>query len=64
MTTEIVHAFTTKVNKCENSKLNSILRKFWEDEEIPTISPLSEEDQFCEKFYTQTTTRNGMKRYF
>ncbi|XP_055910525.1 uncharacterized protein LOC129944888 [Eupeodes corollae] len=38
--------------------LSGPCERFWELEEVPEIKPFSNEDKFCEKLYTDTTTRN------
>ncbi|XP_065365565.1 uncharacterized protein LOC135958596 [Calliphora vicina] len=63
MKTETIQAFSTSVFTSETSELNSILKKFWEQEEIPSANPISEEDEICEKLYCETTTRNENGRY-
>ncbi|XP_065356147.1 uncharacterized protein LOC135950538 [Calliphora vicina] len=55
--TQTIQTFTTEVTPCENADLNNILKKFWEQEEIPTSHPKTVEHDICEKLYTQTTTR-------
>ncbi|XP_075162851.1 uncharacterized protein LOC142235484 [Haematobia irritans] len=62
MTTQ-VHSFSTSVRTSEDSVLADILRKFWELEEIPNSSPLSDEDQYCENYYRSTTVRLDNGRY-
>ncbi|XP_046808641.1 uncharacterized protein LOC124420309 [Lucilia cuprina] len=63
MKTKTIQSFTTSVLMRESSELNEILKKFWEQEEIPTTRPVSVEHDFCEKYYVQTTTRNEEGRY-
>lgn len=58
-----VHTFSTNVISSEDDKLNAILRKFWESEEIPDIPSISPEDKFCQEFYSETTTRQSDGRY-
>ncbi|XP_037811673.1 uncharacterized protein LOC119603636 [Lucilia sericata] len=60
---ETVQSFSTAVTSSESSELSTLLRKFWEQEEIPKTRLTSEEDDFVEQFYTQTTTRNKDGRY-
>ncbi|XP_046804500.1 uncharacterized protein LOC124419382 [Lucilia cuprina] len=60
---ETVQSFSTAVTSSESSELSTLLRKFWEQVEIPKIRLTSEEDDFVEQFYTQTTTRNKDGRY-
>ncbi|XP_046803757.1 uncharacterized protein LOC124419190 [Lucilia cuprina] len=47
----------------ENESVSSILRKFWEIEEIPQIANQSEADLFCENLYKETTSRQSDGRY-
>ncbi|XP_065356304.1 uncharacterized protein LOC135950702 [Calliphora vicina] len=63
MKMETVQTFTTAVTSSESSELSTLLRKFWEQEEIPKTRLKSEEDEFVEQFYTKTTTRNKDGRY-
>ncbi|XP_075167803.1 uncharacterized protein LOC142239957 [Haematobia irritans] len=43
--------------------LNDDIRKFWELEEVPIVNPLSDDDSWCEKFYSETTSRLPNGRY-
>ncbi|XP_054083224.1 uncharacterized protein LOC128920268 isoform X1 [Zeugodacus cucurbitae] len=61
--TEKINSFTTQVENITNEYLNNQLKKFWEVEELPQITQLSEEDQACEAYYKSTTTRNEHGRY-
>lgn len=63
MKTETVQTFTTSVSTSETPELNSLLKKFWEDENIPATRPITPEESFCERLYTQTTTRHQNGRY-
>lgn len=63
MRRETVHSFTTNVIQDENDSLNTMLRKFWEAEEIPSIALESPEDIYCEDFYAKTTIRRPDGRY-
>ncbi|XP_037827650.1 uncharacterized protein LOC119615720 [Lucilia sericata] len=60
---EPIQAFTTEVSSNENYELATLLKKFWEDEEIPSVNTNSKEDEYCENFYAQTTTRHKNGRY-
>ncbi|XP_046808363.1 uncharacterized protein LOC124420196 [Lucilia cuprina] len=51
------------VTSSEFSELSTLLIKFWEQDEIPKTRLKSEENDFVEQFYTQTTTRNKDGRY-
>ncbi|XP_065368746.1 uncharacterized protein LOC135961178 [Calliphora vicina] len=63
MKTKTVQTFTTAVTSSESSELSTLLRKFWEQEEIPKTRFKSEEDEFVEQFFTKTTTRSKDGRY-
>ncbi|XP_059221391.1 uncharacterized protein LOC131996003 [Stomoxys calcitrans] len=63
MQTERIFSFSTNVVESEDIKISELLRKFWEQEEVPMAPPLCEEDQFCEEFYSKTTTRSPDGRY-
>ncbi|XP_059221362.1 uncharacterized protein LOC131995991 [Stomoxys calcitrans] len=63
MQTDRIFSFSTNVVESEDVKISELLRKFWEQEEIPMASPLCEEDQFCEEFYSKTTSRSPDGRY-
>jgi hypothetical protein len=39
----------------DQSDTNSLLRKFWEDEEVPQKLPLTEEDEQCERHFVLRT---------
>ncbi|XP_075158159.1 uncharacterized protein LOC142231437 [Haematobia irritans] len=58
-----VQSFTSTVGFSENSSLDKLLRKFWEQEEIPFFNQSTAEDDFCEEFYRRTTTRQSDGRY-
>ncbi|KAI8116229.1 hypothetical protein CVS40_11664, partial [Lucilia cuprina] len=58
-----IHSFTTTTVPSETSILNDLLRKFREQEELPSPKHLSKEDQYCEQFYKETTIRQADGRY-
>ncbi|XP_037821521.1 uncharacterized protein LOC119610411 [Lucilia sericata] len=58
-----IHSFTTTIIPSETSILNDHLRKFWEQEELPSPKHLSKEDQYCEQFYKETTIRQADGKY-
>ncbi|XP_046801098.1 uncharacterized protein LOC111682254 isoform X1 [Lucilia cuprina] len=58
-----IQSFTTSIVPSETSILNNLLRKFWEQEELLSPKLISEEDQYCETFYKNTTTRQQDGRY-
>ncbi|XP_037826401.1 uncharacterized protein LOC119614330, partial [Lucilia sericata] len=61
--TQPIYSFSTCVGSTEDFTLDELVRKFWEQEEIPSTRPASSEDEYCEKFYQQTTTRLPNGRY-
>ena len=63
MKTQTVQTFTTSVIPSDISDCNNILKKFWEEQEIPSTHPSSTEDEICERFYTRTTRRHENGRY-
>ncbi|XP_071580298.1 uncharacterized protein, partial [Temnothorax nylanderi] len=46
---------------CEDT--NSLIQSFWEDERIPSRTPLTEEDERCEKHFATTHSRDSLGRY-
>jgi len=42
---------------------NTLLRKFWEDEEVPQRLPLKEEDEQCENHFVSMHSRMVKGRY-
>lgn len=60
---DVIHSFTTNVISSDDSQISDTLRTFWEQEEIPTSNPVSEEDELCEELYKKTTTRCSDGRY-
>ncbi|XP_065362021.1 uncharacterized protein LOC135955595 [Calliphora vicina] len=58
MKAQIVQSFTTTVIPADTTDLNTLLKRFWEQEEIPSAPSNSVEDEICERFYAQTTKRN------
>ncbi|XP_046810015.1 uncharacterized protein LOC124420599 [Lucilia cuprina] len=61
--TQTIQSFTTSVVISKTSDLNALLKKFWEEEEIPSSRPQLPEDEICENLYAQTTTRDESGRY-
>jgi len=47
----------------DQSDTNSLLRKFWEDEEVSQKLPLTEEDEQCERNFVSTHSRTTEGRY-
>lgn len=43
--------------------LNKLLERFWDQEEIPKVTQLSPEDEYCEKLFKETTTRLPTGRF-
>lgn len=58
--TENLSESTLTVN---NLNIETILRSFWEQEEIVEHRNLTEEEQACEKFFQSTTERTSSGRY-
>lgn len=56
-----VNSFFAAYNNNEN--LDYTLNRFWQIEEVPDINVTSPEDTFCQKFFSETTTRNSEGRY-
>jgi len=56
---------TANAHQCLTTEnLSDLVKKFWEQEEMPpTQLPLTEEEQQCEEFYVTTHTRNAEGRY-
>ncbi|XP_044574134.1 uncharacterized protein LOC123258335 [Drosophila ananassae] len=54
--------FSTKVSISSEAKLEKLLTKFWEVEDLPG-KPVKESDSFCEKNFVQTTRRDDTGRY-
>ncbi|XP_065359110.1 uncharacterized protein LOC135953245 [Calliphora vicina] len=61
--TKPIFSFSSLVTSTEHSNINDLLRKFWEQEEIPMSPAISSEDEYCEEFYVQTTKRLADGRY-
>lgn len=58
-----VNTFSTIVHESADASLNVQLKKFCEIEEIKQSELTSEDDEYCEKFYQQTTYRQQDGRY-
>lgn len=54
-----------KLHSCSEQALNleSILQRFWEQEEVDKLVKLSNEEQQCEDLFNRTTTRQPDGRY-
>ncbi|XP_046803764.1 uncharacterized protein LOC124419196 [Lucilia cuprina] len=61
--TKPIFSFSTSVKSAEENGLDKLIRKFWEQEELPSARPISSEDEYCEQFYAQTTKRLQNGRY-
>ncbi|XP_037813774.1 uncharacterized protein LOC119604939 [Lucilia sericata] len=48
---------------CNQVELNAQLARFWELEEVPQATRLSETEEYCEELYRTTTYRNPDGRY-
>ncbi|XP_025155791.1 uncharacterized protein LOC112588842 [Harpegnathos saltator] len=51
------------VVQCASDNMADLLRRFWEVEEIPVASPLSEEERACEEFFAASFRRRADGRY-
>ncbi|XP_041451899.1 uncharacterized protein LOC121405318 [Drosophila obscura] len=60
--TRTVSAFTTKLSLDSNVRLEKLLTKFWEVEDLPG-KPTSESDSVCEENFRKTTKRAPDGRY-
>lgn len=54
----VQHSNLASINVVEN-----MIRKFWEIEEVPNVSPLSAEEQSCEDHFRSTTRRDENGRF-
>ncbi|XP_017475919.1 PREDICTED: uncharacterized protein LOC108366124 [Rhagoletis zephyria] len=61
--TEHVSSFTTQVIENSTDTLNDLLKKFWEQEEVPSTPTLTDDDVFCENLYERSTVRRDDGRY-
>ena len=60
VTTNTQQAIKVFHASCETE---TILRRFWELEELPPVKLLTKEEKFCEKHFTDTHTRDSTGRY-
>ncbi|XP_025157695.1 uncharacterized protein LOC112589293 [Harpegnathos saltator] len=51
------------VVQCASDNMADLLRRFWEVEEIPVASQLSEEERACEEFFAASFRRRADGRY-
>ncbi|KAL0883918.1 hypothetical protein ABMA27_015986 [Loxostege sticticalis] len=58
-----VESYATVSCCCSVAPLESVVRKFWELEEVSVPPILSPDDKVCEDIYTRTTTRDESGRY-
>ncbi|XP_065224059.1 uncharacterized protein LOC135848177 [Planococcus citri] len=58
--TSATNSTTVSVNRCEIART---LEKFWEMEEISVEVLRSVDDEYCEKFYAETVSRDSTGRY-
>ncbi|XP_059217646.1 uncharacterized protein LOC131994782 [Stomoxys calcitrans] len=63
MRTETYHSFSTNVIESEEVAISQLLRRFWEQEQVPTSHLGSESDSYCEELFERTTTRSTDGRY-
>ena len=62
--TSIEHPTTSSVSLLVvNPSLDSLLRQFWEQEEIEISKPVNPDDVFCEEHFLQTHSRDASGRY-
>ncbi|XP_017486254.1 PREDICTED: uncharacterized protein LOC108374748 [Rhagoletis zephyria] len=61
--TERVSTFSTQIVENPGDSLNDLLRRFWEQEEVPAESIPTDDDAFCEELYQRTTFRREDGRY-
>lgn len=50
-------------NLITNEQLHKSLTKFWETEQVPQHKVLSDEEQYCENYFRETTTRDEEGRF-
>lgn len=60
---ETVSTFSVQTIEISNELVSQQLKKFWEQEEVPEKRPISQEDEFCESLFENTTIRNADGRY-
>ncbi|XP_017484610.1 PREDICTED: uncharacterized protein LOC108373253 [Rhagoletis zephyria] len=60
---EHISTFSTHVTEATEPELSTLIKRFWEQEEIETAQPKSAEDEFCEELYRTTTARREDGRY-
>ncbi|XP_075151218.1 uncharacterized protein LOC142225329 [Haematobia irritans] len=58
-----ISSFSTVVSYLTESNLEKQLKRFWEVEEVPQKPHLSDSDSFCEKLFSDTTTRDKNGRF-
>lgn len=63
-----IQTFTTSVTPTGESSMGEVslsetLKRFWEQEEVPSAPTLSPEDNYCEQFFNDTTIRLPDGRY-
>ncbi|XP_075162761.1 uncharacterized protein LOC142235393 [Haematobia irritans] len=51
-------SFTTVVSFCNEICMNLQLEKFWKLEELPKVSAVTAEEEYCEELFKRTTTRS------
>ncbi|KAI8441772.1 hypothetical protein MSG28_005461 [Choristoneura fumiferana] len=61
--TTSVQSSTVQTFFTATDKVDTLLSKFWEIEEVPTRKHLSADDKACEQIYSQQTTRDDLGRY-
>uniref|UniRef100_A0ABD2W317 Peptidase aspartic putative domain-containing protein n=1 Tax=Trichogramma kaykai TaxID=54128 RepID=A0ABD2W317_9HYME len=48
---------------CAREDLHGLVEKFWQLEDLQPTKHLTAEEQYCENYFTETTTRNADGRY-
>lgn len=59
----VPNAATSHSNIASIARVEDMMRKFWEIEEVPYIAPLSDEEQSCESHFLSTTKRDKNGRF-
>ncbi|XP_067620476.1 uncharacterized protein [Eurosta solidaginis] len=60
---EQISTFSTQVVETQKEFLEDLLKRFWEQEEVPSASSLKDDDLICEELYKSTTIRRNDGRY-
>ncbi|XP_017465717.1 PREDICTED: uncharacterized protein LOC108358756 [Rhagoletis zephyria] len=60
---EQISTFSTQVVEGSADSLGDLLKRFWEQEEVPSAPTHTYDDEFCEELYKNTTYRREDGRY-